>query len=256
MNKRDAVATKARILETAKMIFSEMGFDGARIDDIADRAGVNKALIYYYFKNKDHLLEHVFEEFLEKVRTLVGDIAKRPDQLHDDKAISSYFETTLAFLDKNEELLRIVMMESLKKNASSPLLLRGSDIWNGEQLQMVFDNFRFPEMTKKKSIQQLMVTEFFTNSMPIVMFVLLNKHVQKQYGIGAEELRRLFITAMRDTHIHHHRHQLPASSNSNSTRGHARPVDTAESADSQPGRRAGAAGKTTGSEGRGKGPRK
>jgi len=256
MNKRDAVATKARILETAKMVFSEMGFDGARIDDIAERAGVNKALIYYYFENKDHLLEHVYEEFLEKVRTLIREIAERPDQFHDDKAISSYLETALAFLDKNEELLRIIMMESLKKNASYPLLLRASELLSGKQLQMVFDNFGSPELTNKKNVQQIMVTEFFTNSMPIVMFVLLNKHVQKHYGIGAEELRRLFITAMRDTHIHYHRHQLPAPSTTRGAHGHARPVDTAESADCQPGRHKGAAGKTTGSEGRGKGTRK
>jgi TetR/AcrR family transcriptional regulator len=43
---------RERILKAAKEIFSEKGFDGARMDPIAQTAGVNKALIYYYFKSK------------------------------------------------------------------------------------------------------------------------------------------------------------------------------------------------------------
>jgi TetR/AcrR family transcriptional regulator len=58
--------TRARILEAAVQQFSVNGLAGARTEQIADAAGVNKALLYYYFKGKDALyaaaLESVFED--------------------------------------------------------------------------------------------------------------------------------------------------------------------------------------------------
>lgn len=77
MNKRDPVETKARILSTAERLFSEVGFDKARVDDIAKEAGVNKALIYYYFESKDEILETLFSSLVEDAkRMLVESVEK------------------------------------------------------------------------------------------------------------------------------------------------------------------------------------
>ena len=51
-----------RILNTAAKVFSEVGFAGARMDDIAKRAGVNKATIYYHIGNKQTLYARVLRE--------------------------------------------------------------------------------------------------------------------------------------------------------------------------------------------------
>jgi AcrR family transcriptional regulator len=56
-------ATKENILKTARTEFSLHGFSGARLAVIAENAGVNKALIHYYFKSKDLLYENVWESF-------------------------------------------------------------------------------------------------------------------------------------------------------------------------------------------------
>lgn len=65
---RDSVETKARILKTAEKIFSEEGFDGARVDKIAKEAGVNKALIYYYFKSKNEILETILSSLFQDAK--------------------------------------------------------------------------------------------------------------------------------------------------------------------------------------------
>src|SRR4029453_14002082 len=52
---RDADRTQQEILRGAMAEFAEKGLGGARIDAIAERAGVNKRLLYYYFENKDDL---------------------------------------------------------------------------------------------------------------------------------------------------------------------------------------------------------
>ena len=45
--------TKQKILNVAGELFAENGFDGTSVDSIANAAGVNKALIYYHFKDKN-----------------------------------------------------------------------------------------------------------------------------------------------------------------------------------------------------------
>jgi len=60
--------TRARILEAAVRQFSECGLAGARTEQIAEEAGVNKALLYYYFKSKDDLYEAALDSVFESVQ--------------------------------------------------------------------------------------------------------------------------------------------------------------------------------------------
>ncbi|MDD5544786.1 MAG: TetR/AcrR family transcriptional regulator [Acidobacteriia bacterium] len=61
---RDSAATRAIILRAAERIFAEVGLAGARTDSIAAAAGVNKAMLYYYFKSKVGLHRAVLEELV------------------------------------------------------------------------------------------------------------------------------------------------------------------------------------------------
>ena len=61
--------TRTRILEAAVTQFSEKGLDGARTEQIAEAAGVNKALLYYYFQGKEALYTAALEYVAEGVRT-------------------------------------------------------------------------------------------------------------------------------------------------------------------------------------------
>ena len=67
--------TEERILAAARKVFLNKGMDGARMQDIADEAGINKALLHYYFRSKDKLFEHIFLEvatgFLPRVFTIL-----------------------------------------------------------------------------------------------------------------------------------------------------------------------------------------
>jgi TetR/AcrR family transcriptional regulator len=54
--------TEQRILAAAKKVFLKKGMAGARMQDIADEAGINKAMLHYYFRNKEKLFETIFIE--------------------------------------------------------------------------------------------------------------------------------------------------------------------------------------------------
>jgi AcrR family transcriptional regulator len=57
--------TEDLILEAAKKVFISKGMAGARMQEIADEAGINKALLHYYFRSKEKLFERVFGEVFE-----------------------------------------------------------------------------------------------------------------------------------------------------------------------------------------------
>jgi TetR/AcrR family transcriptional regulator len=66
--RRNPVATKRALLAAARVAFAEHGFAGARVDDIAERAGVNKQLVYHHYGDKDGLYLAVLERLYEEIR--------------------------------------------------------------------------------------------------------------------------------------------------------------------------------------------
>ena len=65
--RRDPDASRQRILAAATEEFATKGFGEARVDEIAQRAGINKRMLYHYFGNKDELFQAVLEEIYETI---------------------------------------------------------------------------------------------------------------------------------------------------------------------------------------------
>ena len=61
VNTRDQ-STEEKILSAARKVFLNKGMDGARMQDIADEAGINKAMLHYYFRSKEKLFETIFNQ--------------------------------------------------------------------------------------------------------------------------------------------------------------------------------------------------
>lgn len=83
-------STEEKILDAAKTVFLAKGMDGARMQEIADEAGINKALLHYYFRSKERLFEAIFSQivkyaFPEITRIIASDepIATKIEQVVD-----------------------------------------------------------------------------------------------------------------------------------------------------------------------------
>lgn len=59
--------TEHKIIVAAREVFIEKGLEGARMQEIADKAGINKALLHYYFRSKDKMFDAVFQDIIGKV---------------------------------------------------------------------------------------------------------------------------------------------------------------------------------------------
>ena len=76
---------KRQILEAASNVFARSGFDEARMDDIAEESGLSKGSLYWYFKNKDAIIQAIMENMLKreisKVREMVSEDISAKDKL-------------------------------------------------------------------------------------------------------------------------------------------------------------------------------
>lgn len=111
-----------RILDAADELFSSRGFPGVSVRDVAEAAGVKKASVFYHFKSKDELFEHVLERYyaaharvLESAET-DGDPSER---LH------RFIDAYLDFIEDHHRYVRLVQMEITSGSARLPQIARG-----------------------------------------------------------------------------------------------------------------------------------
>ena len=109
----DPDATKANILDVATREFAELGFDGARIDAIAEQTKTSKRMLYYYFKNKRGLYQAVLVNYYVNLRKAEGEIDL--DNLTALEAVQKMTESTFDYHMKNADVVRLVMVENIAK---------------------------------------------------------------------------------------------------------------------------------------------
>jgi TetR/AcrR family transcriptional regulator len=102
-------ATRRRILDAASSAFAEDGFGGARVDQIARRAGINKALLYYHVGNKQALYTAVLMRNFDRVEAALAD-AMSPGGSARDR-LTAVIATVTRTLQKYPDHPRIVLRE-------------------------------------------------------------------------------------------------------------------------------------------------
>ncbi len=75
--------TEERILSAAREVFTRKGMAAARMQEVADKAGINKALLHYYFRDKQRLFEGVFKHGAERQFTCIWDSLRGKQDLFD-----------------------------------------------------------------------------------------------------------------------------------------------------------------------------
>jgi AcrR family transcriptional regulator len=101
--------TEQQILEAAKKVFQLKGMDGARMQEIADEAGINKAMLHYYFRNKEMLFEAVFTNAFSMMAPHLNRI------LNDDSSIEEkirhFTNDHLSFIMEHPYLPKFIIQE-------------------------------------------------------------------------------------------------------------------------------------------------
>jgi TetR/AcrR family transcriptional regulator len=148
--------TRARILEAAVRQFSNLGLAGARTEQIAEEAGVNKAMLYYYFKGKDDLYTAALEHVGEGVR-VAGMAALDGDSSAGERCLRSvlnHFDrlcTNRGFQSlMQQEMIRLHRGEA---NACSPLVEKVFRPWVNRVLEVLQEGIEAGELVPVEPMQ-------------------------------------------------------------------------------------------------------
>ena len=121
--KRDAIQTQERILQAAQTEFARKGYDGARVDAIAERAKVSKNLLYHHFGSKEDLYVRILERTYETLRRRQGDVPLAG--LDPVEAMRRLCESTFQVFIDEPDVIVMLNTENLHRGkhiAKSPII--------------------------------------------------------------------------------------------------------------------------------------
>ena len=108
--------SRMKLLEAAVTEFSKRGLDGARVDVIAARAGVNKAMLYHYFKSKQNLYVAVLERTYEAMRAQEQELDLT--HLDPEQGIERLVTFTFSYLLENPSFIALLNDENLHRGGN------------------------------------------------------------------------------------------------------------------------------------------
>jgi AcrR family transcriptional regulator len=107
--KGQSTETTRRILDAATEVFAEVGFGGARVDEIAKRAGINKAALYYHIGGKEELYAEVLHRFSSDVVERVMKDIQATDS--PEEKLKRYIYNLAHFIDQNPAVAPLILRE-------------------------------------------------------------------------------------------------------------------------------------------------
>jgi len=148
------ISTEEKIKEAARIVFMKKGYAATRTRDIAEEAGLNLALLNYYFRSKEKLFEIIMTEKMEK---LLG-------------GLSSIVKDDATTLEKKLELLATYYIDMLTQNPDLPIFVLSEIRNNSDHL---VEKFQFANLIQHSSFfKQLQVNRPDVNPMHFIISLL------------------------------------------------------------------------------------
>jgi len=174
------------IMNAAVKVFVEKGKDGARMQEIADAAGVNKMLLHYYFKDKDTL-------FLEVLKKIVADLYD--DVFSEDLAGLPFKEFLYVFIDRHFDFLNKkkaafqFLLWELSRNRAVPKDVVAESYIDPDTNPFGIISARLDEAAAKGEIRRVGHADFIMNlfSLDLFMFIALPV-IREIYPMDDEKL--------------------------------------------------------------------
>ncbi|MBN2424916.1 MAG: TetR/AcrR family transcriptional regulator [Calditrichaceae bacterium] len=174
--------TEEKILHTAMEVFVEKGLLGARMQEIADRAGINKALLHYYFRTKERLYSHIFQFILKKS---AGDIIELLNSnLPFEDLLKNFISKYIDIVHKNHRIPLFIMKElSSGGNTVKEVVKNVFNIKNTEELPAIriFKNAMEEGRIVTMDPRQIIITVigaclFYFIGEPIIRTILIDEN--------------------------------------------------------------------------------
>ena len=187
-------SAEEKILAAAKKVFIAKGMFGARMQDIADEAGINKALLHYYFRSKEKLFEVIFLEAAQKLFPKINSIFESDIPLF--KKIENFCEEYISVMIENPYLPLFVLNEISHDPAN--FLDR---IWGKQNLprpQKFLEQIE--KEVKKGTIKKISPLHLLMNLISLTIFPFVAKSMF-QFTLHLDELQYRSVMEQRKKEI-------------------------------------------------------
>jgi TetR/AcrR family transcriptional regulator len=194
-------STEEKILAAAREVFHKRGFDGSRMQDIADTAGINKALLHYYFRNKENLFNAVFTEALSTMVGTVSNIFMGPGSL--EEKLERFYDYHITFLQKNSYLPWFIINGLYEKPDQIRELMTRNNFQPGKVLARIVDNLEEEGIEVEEPLQMfaniLSLSIFPVVARPMLshFFNLTDEDMDRFYEERKKNLPRFIINGMK-----------------------------------------------------------
>ncbi|CAM3373352.1 TetR/AcrR family transcriptional regulator [Aequorivita lipolytica] len=121
--------TEGQILNAAENVFQKKGMDGARMQEIADEAGINKAMLHYYYRSKQLLFEAVFSNAFSLLAPQLNKILNDDSSI--EEKVKNFTHNYITFISKHPYIPNFIIQElnrnpkffeKIQQNAAFPTL--------------------------------------------------------------------------------------------------------------------------------------
>lgn len=169
MVKKKENNTEELILKAAKDIFQQKGMNGARMQEIADNAGINKAMLHYYYCSKQKLFEAVFKSAVNLMAPKIIKIIETDEHLFDK--IRNFTNKYISFISKHSFLPTFIIQE-LNRNPAmiKEVLISKFDNSIGEKLKN-----QIKELVAKGEIKPIKPEHLLINIVSMSVFPFIAK---------------------------------------------------------------------------------
>ena len=180
------LSTEEKILISASKVFTEKGFSGTRTRDIAEEAGINLALLNYYFRSKEKLFEQVMKA---KIVLLFGQILPiiTDEKTTLEEKIDLTTEKYIDILSKNPNLPVFVISEIQKKNSELTSII---------PIRKVFNNSSLIKQIKEKRAD-MNPLHFLVSFLGMTIFPFVAKPIFNAFQIIKDDEFQQFIEERR-----------------------------------------------------------
>lgn len=180
MNKTKDTTTESSILNAAKTVFQQKGMDGARMQEIADEAGINKALLHYYYRSKQLLFEAVFKSAFKLISPQMNKVLNDDSSVFDK--IKNFTNNYISFVIKHPYLPNFIIQE-LNKNPDVALNMLGEN--NFPNIEK-FKN-QITDEVSKGIIKPITAEQLFINILSLNIFPFIAKPMLQVFLNVTEE---------------------------------------------------------------------
>ena len=189
--------TEDKILEAAKKVFIQKGMDGARMQEISNEAGINKALLHYYFRTKQKLFEAIFSKLFNQIfpniRSLI--FSEKPFE----ERLGDFIEKYIDLLLKNPFLPAFILKEINRDPDFLASIIKKQGVNPEEILQMIEREMEAGTIIRMDprdlmiNILGLSIFPFAARPLMQMMFFSNIKKEYKDFLVKRKETVKIFI---------------------------------------------------------------